>query len=343
MEKAYNLFGDDDGIYNYCPSPVRVDDTTSYVFYCANTVPGLVIDDIYARKGTLAGGRWTFGEKFRALEPSRLDWDCIHVCDPDVIKGEFRYRGETYSWMMVYLGCDIHYCYHNQVGVAFAKDIAGPYVKYDANPVVAYDETFHWGAGQASVVSLDGKGRFRMLYSQTVHEYEKHSLRGRVFWRDFDFGDADAPVVGEEVAMHEGGITDRGGAPTDGEPVFNNPTIVWDRETDTYYLTREGTPFDRVRTPGFIASYTQVCAISRADFERNEGGWRTVYEFGAEDTGFERNHNGGVFKDAYGWLYTPGVLPVAVTVSELKEQDFLWTYRLYYKELAVERGAVRDV
>jgi len=89
---AYLMFDDEDGLYNYCPSPVRVDETTMYVFYCANTIPGIVIDDIYARKGTLENGRWTFGDKFRVLEPDRLGWDCIHVCDPDVIRGEFRYR-----------------------------------------------------------------------------------------------------------------------------------------------------------------------------------------------------------------------------------------------------------
>jgi len=334
---AYLMFDDGDGLYNYCPSPVRVDETTMYVFYCANTIPGIVIDDIYARKGTLTDGRWTFGEKFRVLQPDRLGWDCIHVCDPDVIRGEFRYRGETYSWMMVYLGCDIHHCYHNQIGVAFAKEIEGPYVKYDLNPIVGYDELFHWGAGQACVLSLDGKGKFRMLYSQTVHEYERRYLGTRTFWRDFDLSDADRPAVGEEVAMHEGGIVNRGGS---GEVAVFNPTIAWDRERDLYYLSREGTPFDRTRSPDFIAPYTQVCVISRSDFEKNEGGWKTVRDFGPEDTGFERNHNAGIVKDAYGRLPDPNVLPVAITVSELKDQDFLWTYRIYCRELALN-GDVR--
>jgi len=331
---AYLMFGDDDGIYNYCPSPVRVDETTMYAFYCANTLPGIVIDDIYARKGVLEDGRWTFGEKFRVLQPDRLGWDCIHVCDPDVIRGEFRCRGETYSWMMAYLGCDIHHCYHNQIGIAFAKNIEGPYVKYDLNPIVGYDETFHWGAGQACLLSLDGKGKFRMLYSQTVHEYERRRLDTRTFWRDFDLSDADRPVVGEEVAMHEGGIVNRDGL---GEAAVFNPTIAWDRTNDLYYLSREGTPFDRTHMPDFIAPYTQVSVISRADFERNEGGWTTVRDFGPEDTGFERNHNAGIVKDAYGALCDPGVLPIALTVSELKERDFLWTYRIYYRELVLAK------
>lgn len=327
---AYLMFPDEDGIYNYCPSPVMVNDTTMYAFYCANTWPEIVIDDIYARKGVLKDGRWIFGEKFRVLEPDRTGWDCIHVCDPDVIRGEFRYRGETYYWMMVYLGCDIHYCYHNQIGLAFAKEIEGPYEKYDENPIVKYEETFHWGAGQASVVSLDGKGRFRMLYSLTVHEYERHYQNCRTFWRDFDLSDADHPVIGEEVAMHTGGIINQGGL---GEVAVFNPTIAWDRENDLYYLSREGTPFDKTRTPDFISLYSQISVIHRAELEKNEGGWKPVYDFDLKDTGYERNHNAGIVKDSYGWLRNPNVLPMAITVSELKDRGFLWTYRIHYQEL----------
>lgn len=328
--KVYRLFDDVEGIYNYCPSPVQIDEETMYIFYCANSWPGLVIDDIYARKGSLVNGRWQFGEKFRVLEPSRIGWDNIHVCDPDVIKGEFRYKDETYSWMMVYLGCDLHYCYHNQIGVAFAKDITGPYIKYDKNPLITYDEPYHWGAGQACLMSLDGKGKFRILYTQSVHEYARHYTNVRTFWRDVDLSDADHPIVGEEVVMHEGGVMNYGGK---GEVAVFNPTVAWDRENDIYYLTREGTPFDRGRTPDFISSYTQVLAISRKDFERNEGGWRTVYNIGKLDTGYERNHNAGIVKDAYGSLCKEGVLPVVVTVSEIQDQDFLWTYRIHYKEI----------
>lgn len=374
IHMTYELFPDGDGMYNYCPSPVLTDGESMTVFFCANTLPGLVIDDIYARKGRLENGCWHFGERFRVLEPSRLGWDCIHVCDPDVIKGDFRYKGERYEWLMVYLGCDIHYCYHNQIGIAFAKDIEGPYVKYNGNPIVGYDETFHWGAGQASLLSLDGGGKFRMVYSQTVHDYARHIQETHTFWRDFDLSDADRPVIGEEVLLHGGGLSNRDG---EGNVPVCNPAIVWDRERDLYYMTREGTPFDRTASPDFIAPYTGISVISREDFERNEGGWMTVYNVDEKDTGFSRNHNAGLPKDAYGWYMRPGGggteakaegrdsadaqereaeqgsecgsggysefratavddirLPVIVTVSELAESDFLWTYRLHYKEVA---------
>jgi hypothetical protein len=235
-----------------------------------------------------------------------------------------------YNWMMVYLGCDIHYCYHNQIGVAFSKHIEGPYVKYDLNPIVEYSELFHWGAGQPCVISLDSKGSFRLLYTRTVHEYARRHLKSRTFWRDIDLSDANQPVIGEEVALHEGGITNRG---LEGECAVFNPSIVWDRKRDIYFLSREGTPFERESMPNFISSYSQVSVISRKDFETNEGGWKTLYNIDEKDTGYFRNHNAGVFKDAYGWLVAEDVLPVAVTVSNLNNKDFLWSYRIYYKEI----------
>lgn len=108
-------------------------------------------------------------------------------------------------------------------------------------------------------------------------------------------------------------------------------------------MTREGTPFDRGQMPDFIAPYTSIAVISREDFERNEGGWRTVYSFDEMDTGFYRNHNAGLVKDAYGWHIQDAThgrsgstevrLPVIATVSALQVAGFLWTYRLHYKEI----------
>lgn len=324
MSNSTQLFDDGEGIYNYCPAPVLLDEHNMMIFYCANTVSGIVIDDIYARKGVKQQDKWVFGDKFRVLEPSRTGWDCIHVCDPDVIKGEFYYKGECYNWLLVYLGCDIHYSYHNQIGIAFAKSIEGPYVKYEHNPIVSYAEIFHWGAGQPCVVSLDGKGKFRMLYTRSVHDYERRTMNTHTFWCDFDFYNSDQPSIGEPVMMNEGGIINMGGA---GELSVFNPSIIWDRASDLYYLTREGTPFERDIVPGFISSYTQVLKISRQLFEQNRGGWEVVANISKQHTGFPRNHNAGLIKDAYGWRCMSSLL-VAVTVSCTQEQGYLWTYRI---------------
>ncbi|WMT39447.1 hypothetical protein RE628_18715 [Paenibacillus sp. D2_2] len=192
------------------------------------------------------------------------------------------------------------------------------------------------GAGQASLLSLDGKGKVRMIYTQTVHDYVRQTRKSRTFWRDMDLSEADVPLIGEAVLMHTGGILNRT-VKEKTAPVFN-PSIVWDRKHDLYYMTREGTPFDHTRMPDFIAPYTGVSVISRQDFERNEGGWATIYNVDERDTGFYRNHNAGLIKDAYGWHCHGDCLPIIVTVSELKDQNFLWTYRLHYTEIQLVPG-----
>lgn len=333
-KKVYKLFDDIDGVYNYCPSPVCTDEETMHIFYCSNSWPEVIIDDIHTRQGKLADGKWIFEKKSCALSPSRTDWDCIHVCDPDVIKGEFNLNGEVYSWMMMYLGCDIHYCLHNQIGVAFAKEIDGPYVKYHMNPLVEYKEIFHWGAGQASMISMDGKGKIRMIYTKTIHNYETHILSSSAFWRDIDLSDANNPIIGEEVMIRTHGVINLDGD-NKNVPIYN-PTIVWDKQNDVYYVSTAGTPFDGKNVPDFITPCTQVLFISREDFENNEGGWKVVYTVDSKDTGFYRNHNAGLVKNSYGWLCNQKKLPIITTVSELNRDDFLWTYRLYYMEINLE-------
>lgn len=273
--KAYKLFDDIYGVYNYCPSPVCTDKETMHIFYCANSWPEVIIDDIHARKGKLTNGKWTFEEKTCALSPSRTDWDCIHVCDPDVIKGEFNWNGEMYNWMMVYLGCDIHFCFHNQIGIAFAKDINGPFVKYDKNPIIEYSEIYRWGVGQASIVSMDKKGKARMIYSRTVYNYETNKSFDTAFWRDIDLTDANNPVIGEETMVNTKGVPNLLGE-KQGVPIYN-PAMVWDKANDIYYVSTAATPFDREDVPDFIIPKTIILSITRTDFEKNEGGWKDIY------------------------------------------------------------------
>ncbi len=324
--KSEQLFDDIKGAYNYCPSPVMTSDNELYIFYCANTLSKLVIDDIYMRQGELVNEKWSFSDRKVVLKPSRNGWDCIHVCDPEVIRGEFTYDGEIYNYLMLYLGCDMHFCIRNQLGVAVAKNIDGPYIKIEANPVVGYDEIYHWGVGQASAVSLDKKGKVRLVYTKTVYDYCRKSNKATAFWQDVDFSDLNYPILGEEVMLCPLGIVNSDGTTADN---MVNVTFAYDEEEKKYYFTREGTPFERDDVPDFIAPYTQVMSISREDFEKNVGGWEVVKNITVDDTGYRRTHNGGIFKDCFGLTKKSRPLSVGVTVSELNVADFLYTYRIH--------------
>ena len=83
------------------------------------------------------------------LSPTPETWDRTHTCDPTVIKGEFKYNGETYNYLMAYLGCVPLNCKLNETGLAVAKDYNGPWIKCNGmkddgvtpiNPIVPYKD-----------------------------------------------------------------------------------------------------------------------------------------------------------------------------------------------------------
>lgn len=112
--------------YNYAPCLIQLDNSTKYLFYCGNRESSTIVDYICWKKATLNNGVWTWSSENVAFGPSESDWDMCHVCDPDVIKGQFDYNGHTYSWAMTYLGVAQWDCNANQIGIAFSDSIEGP-------------------------------------------------------------------------------------------------------------------------------------------------------------------------------------------------------------------------
>lgn len=87
-------------LYNYCPS-ILVEGDNAYVWYCSNVTPGIGGDDHIAfRKGVNVNGSWCWGEKQIVAGPTEGTYYSGNICDPDVIRGEFAYKGETYHYLM---------------------------------------------------------------------------------------------------------------------------------------------------------------------------------------------------------------------------------------------------
>ena len=54
-----------DGIYNYCPSIMQVDENTAYIYYCTNRSYYNVVDYVGSRKGTRQeDGTWKSDEAY---------------------------------------------------------------------------------------------------------------------------------------------------------------------------------------------------------------------------------------------------------------------------------------
>ena len=111
------------GHYNYAPSIIEDQYGIRYGFVCENRDPFKIVDYVYLYKGipTEKGYVWQPGTQI--IEPSETGWDNCHICDPDVREFKTTYKGETYNWIMTYLGVDRWDCNHNQIGLAISKNI----------------------------------------------------------------------------------------------------------------------------------------------------------------------------------------------------------------------------
>lgn len=331
-------------IYNYCPS-IFVEDGVTHIYYCTNTSPNIVTDSIgyrYSLDGV------TYSDETIVLQTARDQsaWDSAHTCDPDVIKGEFHWNGETYSYLMAYLGCDTRDNEGNEVGLAVAKEPGGPFIKLDhLNPFVAFERdvsnksrrnAFQWGVGTPSLVSMDKKGQVMLIYSRNDLTGQKSTCQK---WDLSDLNNPQ-PIGGENWELD---ITRNGSLWRNLKTInVGNADMVYDPVSGCLYTTSGDPYIEGVDVPGeptFVSAYTRVLKFTQQcmsdemeNFFLPDGTakWQLLTRIGPDDSGYPRNHNAGLMGDAYGWMAEQGVLQVFYTVSEVgRPNKSLWTYRIH--------------
>lgn len=312
------------GIYNYCPSVMQVSDTTAYIYYCTNKDPYNVTDYIGCRKATLgADGRWTWGDESLVLSPTAGTWDARHVCDPSVVMGEFSYNGETYSCLMAYLGCVTGNSQENDLGIAVAKSPEGPFVKVGNAPLVDFvrdmtidQSIFQWGVGQPSIINMDKKGSVTLFYTRGDH------TATRTIVEEWDMSDLNAPVRKSSVKLSEAGLKNL----NNHGDILNNADFVYDAANRRFYSSSDCHP-NPVSEPNFISSHFRVTYFDQpANYSSFT--WKTLVQVGEAQTGFARNHNTGMLRDAWGHLPNSGYVSVFYTVS-ITGSNSLWSYKIY--------------
>ena len=345
-----------DGIYNYCPSGF-VEDGVEHIYYCTNVKSNQIVDYIGYR--TSRDGIH-YSEERIVLENGRRwdDWDTVHVCDPDVIKGVFLLDGTEYNYLMAYLGCDTGNNQGNQIGLAVARKPEGPFMKVEMlNPFIAFErdlsqkaywDIFQWGVGQASLISLDKAGRVMLIYT-------RGDLSGTYLvcekW-DLLHLDDPKPIGGDNWRTR---ITNQGVVGRDMRPAtLLNADFVYDERSGILYTVADGAPcymqgIDAPGEPTFISSNLRILAYSQeqsadtmADFFASEpnASWTTLSLIGTNDTGYPRNHNAGLLSDPYGWMAEPKTLQVLFSVSLTNEPfNSLWTYRIHKYRIMIHDNA----
>lgn len=294
------------GHYNYAPSVIEDKYKTRYAFVCQNLNPFEIVDYLYLYKGipTEQGYQWQPGT--RIMDPSEDGWDHIHICDPDVREFTTKYNGETYDWIMTYLGVD-QWHNHNQIGLAVSKSIEGPWIKFDKNPLITYADTTKWGVGQSTSVVLDST-TIRLFYSSTLNP--KH----RLAYRDIKLNDLDNIILGDEKYIP--------GKTGNNFPAYSDNYIFIVSEEWRRNDYEEG-------IPTWVGNYSTLRYISRdKDISTPIEEWTEIGHVGPSDSGFPRNHNPGILTDSKGYMLNENELIMYFTPAVTGE-NWLWSYDLY--------------
>lgn len=340
--------------YNYCPS-IFIENHREYVYYCSNQLESNVTDYIAYRELTIQNNSLHASDIDFVLEHgdvSKNDWDSRHVCDPSVIKGEFTYHGESYSYLMAFLGCISSDCTLNETGIAVAKNPKGPWVKCNfkddgvtkINPIVPCSDFSitgnFWGTGQPSLVSVDNKGRVLLFTTIGASNGTYTNIR------EYDFSNLDEPVkIRERLKIMSVGV--RTGR--QGYDIINNADFAYDVENRRILMVKGRQPFGTDnRNPSIVADTLDVYYIDDTEgtnvgdvlFAGNntEKQWKLIGTIDQSTTGFLRNHNACLITDAYGHFISSDRIGVALTRSDEGQSSnwsYLSTYRIYATSVAL--------
>jgi hypothetical protein len=297
-------FGGGAGHYNYAPSVIEDEYKIRYAFVCQNKNPFEIVDYIYLFKGipTEKGYVWQPGTEI--LAPSEHGWDKIHICDPDVRKFKLKYKGETYNWIMTYLGVD-QWFNHNQIGLAYSKNIEGPYIKYDLNPLIPFADTTRWGVGQSTSIVVDSS-TIKLFYSKSGEQ------SGMMCVRDIRMNILDSIDIGEEKIVSH---------------LYPNTYFAFSQKN--MYAVSEIWSSKYKETPSWVGDHIRfVYKPIRESLLATKDNWIELNMFGPRETGFPRNHNPGFLTDPLGYMLTDSEVVVYFTTA-MTGPNWLWSYDLY--------------
>lgn len=291
------------GFYNYAPSAIQDKYGIRYLFLCQNKKPFEIVDYIYLFKGIPTENGYVWQPGTEIVAPSATGWDKIHICDPDVREFAFKYKGEQYNWIMTYLGVD-QWHNHNQIGLAFSKNIEGPYIKYDQNPLVPYTDTTKWGVGQSTSIVIDST-TIQLFYSKS------DTPRSRMVARDIKFTDGQIHLGEEKIVPH----------------LYPNTYFA---NSEKYRYAVSETRIDQVKEiPTWVGNHVRfVYKDLSSDLFAEKDDWKEIGLVGPAQTKFPRNHNPGFVTDTKGYMLSDKEAVVYFTVA-MTGENWLWSYDVY--------------
>ena len=334
-KEVFGFYGE--SRYSYCPSIVKEANGTVHLFFCG-TQNMVMVDNIYHVRINPDGSQTP--ARVVVTPGASGAWDDHHTCDPSVIKGNFRMNNVSYQYALFYL-TNAYGVYYNEIGVAFSNDLeAGTWVKYPY-PLVkktwsyAGDQMIGsqkaWGVGQPSALSLDKAGKVLLTY--TIGDADGT----RIVWTKADLSNMDTYSPGATTTMVRDGLANMTYNATD---VANNADFAIDPAQNKIVMVRPVHPNLDQTYPAHIEHAVEIAAMPLSDFYASTGKWTQLLRITPAISGYPRNHNPGIERDAYGEISNWKTPVVYYTVSKA-EPDVQpsgtgfaeWTYHIWKAEV----------
>ena len=329
------LWADEVGFFASSASVFEENGTTYYIYEAnKNKNEETVYFAMRSSTGDLSDASYSKAKII--LEPSASGWD-RYINSPSVVKGEFKKDGKTYNYIMTYGGRKSERDLANQVGLAYAESLEGPWTKLE-KPIIKYDAEEsgdEYGAGAPSMVSYDKKGKVRLFYSYA----ETNLCNEKVI--DCDFSDLD------HIVMDAGGrhISVNGLRDNADNVIFSNADFAIDSENNLY-VVRDVYPLS-YNTPGHATSIQTAKADARIlnDFVNYEWDVRNTLntsmtvDFEDDDSmGWDEIYSPAFVTDAYGHIPEGSdklviVYSTAVEPEERSDTTYKWSPCLAYHEV----------
>lgn len=354
-------FTEELGYYNESPSVLRTGNR-QYMFYTRNEViSDNSSDSIAVRSAVWTKDGWHWSDAKKVLSKSESGWDSGSVFGADVIKGEFTYRGNGYSYLMAYAGSEKVNRSNAQIGFAVSNSIDGEYIRVGEAPVVSFDKTEqtpvgltnYKGANEPSLVSFDKKGKLTLFYSF----YGKFECSYAV---EMDCSNLDAIVRGGRRTVNTGGLADGqtntalyGGdyaydsaenayvvcrnyaGAVSGLPAVSEAIQAVTASADEIFAVNGGAPGSGVNTVWSLYNPAQrrVSALHTSVDDENDM---------SRSGGYKRIYNGCVASDEYGHTVSTRRADIYFTSSAVSGDEGLtgdeYAYTPMIHEFIIERG-----
>ena len=329
------LFDEGMDFYNIQPS-ILYEGETMHVYYTVNKTAGSNDSVIAYRKGSLENGEWTFGEKKISLEKGAEGaWDSASISNCDVVKGEFAYNGESYSYLMAYQATNNNNEKNYQVGFAVAKTADGEFVKVGNAPVVAYDDTalgYSWGIGQPSLVNYEG-GKVYLFYTM-----------GDAIATQTYVSELDASNLNDIKGLNAySSIATDGLLENNIYVMLNDADFAIDKTNGILYVVRNYNP--AATSAPSLNTAVQVAKVALADLYKPNCVWEIIDEkvnlldLATDETGgWERVYSGCIISDVYGNVSGATSLELGLTVTSWDNatKDYTHYQTIISYELSLE-------